>query len=73
MFGKTDPTGCFIPSKLELVRLAFPRRVYTQSHFDYIIEGMQELVARKEALRGLKLTYDPTLLRHFTARFEPLT
>lgn len=59
-------------SHMELVRLAFPRRVYTQSHFDYILEGMAELAARKADLRGMRITYEPPFLRHFTARFEPL-
>ncbi len=69
MFGKVVG-GTWQPPAMELVRLAFPRRVYTQSHFDYILEGMEELVRRKEAIRGLRLTYEPPFLRHFTARFE---
>lgn len=69
MFGKYD-NGQFIPAAMELVRLAFPRRVYTQSHFDYIIEGMTELVHRKNELKGMKLIYEPPFLRHFTARFD---
>ena len=72
MFGKKLPDGSFTPAAMELVRLAFPRRVYTQSHFDYIIEGMVDVVARKDSLRGLRIAYDPPFLRHFTARFEPL-
>jgi len=76
MFGHyTDPSKdpkSFVPSQMELVRLAFPRRVYTQSHFDYILEGMSEIVARKDSLKGMRLTYDPPFLRHFTARFEPI-
>jgi tryptophanase len=76
MFGHyTDPSHdpkSFVPSQMELVRLAFPRRVYTQSHFDYILEGMTEIVQRKESLQGMRLTYDPPFLRHFTARFEPI-
>jgi tyrosine phenol-lyase len=76
MFGKyastsRDPAG-FVPASMELVRLAFPRRVYTQSHFDYILEGMGELVAMKDALKGMRLVYEPPFLRHFTARFEPI-
>lgn len=71
MFGKYVNSD-FVPASMELVRLAFPRRVYTQSHFDYIIEGMGEIVARRNELRGLKLVYEPPFLRHFTARFEPL-
>ncbi len=69
MFGKFVG-GRFRPAPMELVRLAFPRRVYTQSHFDYILEGMEDVVRRRQALRGLRLTYDPPFLRHFTARFE---
>jgi tryptophanase len=57
-------------AKMELVRMAFPRRVYTQSHFDYILEGMEELVARKNELKGMKIVYEPPFLRHFTARFD---
>jgi tryptophanase len=71
MFGKHDG-GRFVPAAMELVRLAFPRRVYTQSHFDYVLEGMGEIAARKGELKGLKLTYDPPFLRHFTCRFQPL-
>lgn len=73
MFGKFDSTGGFTPAPMELVRLAFPRRVYTQSHFDYIVEGMKGIVEKKHTLRGLRLVYDPPFLRHFTARFEPLS
>jgi tyrosine phenol-lyase len=72
MFGKYGPNGEFLPATMELVRLAFPRRVYTQSHFDYVLEGMQEIVARKTELRGMKLIYDPPFLRHFTGRYAPL-
>ena len=71
MFGKMTPNG-FQPAAMELVRLAFPRRVYTQSHFDYILEGMEEIVQKKRELRGYKLTYDPPFLRHFTAQFAPV-
>lgn len=71
MFGKYENSN-FVPAAMELVRMAFPRRVYTQSHFDYIIEGMGEIVARKNELKGLKLVYEPQFLRHFTARFAPV-
>lgn len=71
MFGKTL-NGEFVPASMELVRMAFPRRVYTQSHFDYIIEGMGELVKMKAEFGGLKVVYEPPFLRHFTARFAPL-
>ncbi len=56
----------------ELLRLAIPRRVYTQSHIDYLVEAILEVNARKESLRGLRMTHEPPYLRHFTARFEPL-
>lgn len=72
MFGKRSADGSFTPAAMELVRLAFPRRVYTQSHFDYIVEGLSELVRDKARLRGYRITYDPPFLRHFTARYEPL-
>lgn len=71
MFGKTSD-GTFQPAPMELVRMAFPRRVYTQSHFDSILEGMGALAAEKERIRGLRLVHDPPFLRHFTARFEPV-
>lgn len=57
---------------MELVRLAFPRRVYTQAHFDYILEGIEEVVARKDRIGGLRIVEEPPLLRHFTARFAPV-
>jgi tryptophanase len=59
-------------AKMDLVRLAIPRRVYTQSHIDYVIEVILEVWSRKEQIRGLKLTYEAPFLRHFTARFERL-
>ena len=70
MFGK-HVDGVFRPAGMELVRLAFPRRVYTQSHFDYILEGMDALVRLKGEIRGLRMSFEPPFLRHFTARFEP--
>lgn len=73
MFAYPDPdSGEMIYPRLELVRLAIPRRTYTQSHFDYIVETMQRLAQKRETLRGYRITYAPPLLRHFTARFEPL-
>ena len=59
-------------ASMELVRLAFPRRVYTQSHFDYILEGFEELQARKEELRGYRIKEAPQFLRHFTVKFEKI-
>jgi tryptophanase len=71
MFGKRAG-GAFRPASLELVRLAVPRRVYTQSHVDRILEIAEEVVARAPRLRGMRMTYCPPYLPHFTARFEPI-
>lgn len=71
MFGR-QPDGTEIPAQLDLVRLAMPRRVYTQAHADYIIEVFETLAAKKEMLKGFKITKEPAALRHFTAKFEPL-
>ena len=71
MFGRTDPaTGETTRPPMELVRLAIPRRVYTQSHIDYVIEAMTELATTREQIRGLKIVEAPQVLRHFTAKFE---
>jgi tryptophanase len=71
MFSHPDPiSGEMIYPRLELVRLAIPRRVYTQSHLDYVADTLIEIAARREAVSGYHFTYAPRLLRHFTARFE---
>jgi tryptophanase len=57
---------------MELVRMAIPRRTYTQSHIDYVIEVVAEVVARAPRLRGYRIVSEPPQLRHFTARFEAL-
>ncbi len=73
MFAHSSPeTGVMVYPSLELVRLAIPRRVYTQAHLDYVVETLVKIAARKGDLRGYRFTYAPKLLRHFTARFEPL-
>lgn len=73
MFAHPDPeTGEMVYPQLELVRLAIPRRVYTQSHLDYVAEIFGKIAARKSELRGYRFTHAPELLRHFTARFEPV-
>lgn len=72
MFGHFDKAGNEIPSQLELVRLAFPRRVYTQSHFDYLIEVIKNVWKTKEEIPGYKITYQSKFLRHFTCHFEPV-
>ena len=71
MFGK-QPDGSEKPAAMELVRLAIPRRVYTQSHADYLIEVILEVAGRKQSLAGMRIVWEPKALRHFTARFEPL-
>jgi tryptophanase len=71
MFGRR-PDGSEVAAPMDLVRLAMPRRVYTQSHADYLIEVFEELRAHREQLRGLRISWQPERLRHFTARFEPL-
>lgn len=73
MFGKKDATGKFIAPPMELVRLAIPRRVYTQSHIDYVIESVNEVFQNRTKLKGLKIIFEAPMLRHFTARFEQLT
>jgi tryptophanase len=77
MFGKQAASGLVQGAdrsapRLELVRLAMPRRVYTQSHMDYVVEVCSELGARRDQLRGLRMVHEPPVLRHFTARFEEM-
>ncbi|MBL8589361.1 MAG: tryptophanase [Methylobacteriaceae bacterium] len=71
MFGR-QPDGTEKPAAMDLVRLAMPRRVYTQSHADYVIETFAEIVANKRQIAGMRITWEPPALRHFTARFAPL-
>lgn len=71
MFGR-HPDGSETPAAMDLVRLAIPRRTYTQSHADYIIEAFEELAATKEQLKGYRIAWEPSLMRHFTCKFEPL-
>ena len=59
-------------AKMDLVRLAIPRRVYTQSHIDYVVEVILEVWKRREKIQGLRIEYEAPFLRHFTARLEPL-
>jgi tryptophanase len=73
MLGKRDPaTGKEEPAAMELVRLALPRRVYTQSHVDYVVEVIGDVHAARADLRGLRIVQQAPVLRHFTARFAPL-
>ena len=70
MFGKRSG-GKPAPAKMELVRLAIPRRAYTQSHVDFLIEVMSDVAARAKSIRPLRLLEAPARLGHFTARLEP--
>ncbi len=72
MFGKYDKTGKLIPAPMELVRLAIPRRVYTQSHIEYVIETFEEILKTKSSVYGYKIIEEAAFLRHFTAKFEQL-
>jgi tryptophanase len=71
MFGRR-PDGSEHPAALDLVRLAIPRRTYTQSHIDYVIEVCAAVAARAGELGGYRIVDEPATLRHFTARFEPV-
>jgi tryptophanase len=71
MFGM-HPDGTETPGPMDLVRLAIPRRTYTQSHIDYVIEVVRWVAERASDLRGMRIVESPPALRHFTARFEPL-
>lgn len=72
-FAHPDPeTGEMQYPLMELVRLAIPRRMYTQAHMDFVIETLAHIAERRQSIRGYRIVYAPQLLRHFTAKFEPL-
>ena len=71
MFGTYDENKKLIPAPMELVRLAIPRRVYTQSHMEYVIEVFEKIWSDRKNAKGYKITKEPKFLRHFTAHFEP--
>jgi len=71
MFGR-QPDGTEQPAMMDLVRLAMPRRTYTQSHVDYVIEVFAELARIKDELREYEITQEPEMMRHFTCHFSPL-
>jgi tryptophanase len=71
MFGR-HPDGTEQPAAMDLVRLAIPRRTYTQSHIDYVIEVCAEVAGRAAQLPGYRIVEEAPTLRHFTARFEPI-
>jgi tryptophanase len=70
MFGKYNENGKLIPAQMELVRMAIPRRVYTQSHIDYVIETFEIIQKERRKSKGIKITWEPEFLRHFTANFD---
>jgi tyrosine phenol-lyase len=70
MFGRPDANGAEVAAPMDLLRLAIPRRVYTQSHIDYVVEVILEVWQRRAEIRGLELTYQAPVLRHFTARLR---
>ncbi|MCF8257607.1 MAG: tryptophanase [Flavobacteriales bacterium] len=72
MFGKYAEDGSLIPAQMELVRLAIPRRVYTQSHIEYVLETFAEIMRTRDNVRGYRIVKEPKFLRHFTAHFEAL-
>lgn len=72
MFGKYDVHGELIPAQMELVRLAIPRRVYTQSHIDYVAEVIIEVFQNRNKIKGLKIIEEAPMLRHFTAKLETI-
>ena len=69
---KHPETGAEMPSPMDLVRLAIPHRVYTQSHIDYVVEAILAVYERRESIGGYRIVSQPKFLRHFTARFEPV-
>ncbi len=74
MFGRHDPaTGEETYAQNELVRLAIPRRVYTQSHVDYVVEALGEIAAHRHEIPGVRIVEQPPALRHFSAAFAPVT
>jgi tryptophanase len=72
MFGKYNEQYELIPASMELVRLAIPRRVYTQSHIEYVIEVFEKIMANRDNVKGLKIVEEPEFLRHFTCKCERL-
>lgn len=70
MFGKYDEVGKLVPAQMELVRLAIPRRVYTQSHIDYVAEVIIEVYNNRQGIKGLVITEEAPMLRHFTAKLK---
>ena len=72
MFAHKDKSGKVVHPPLELVRLAIPRRVYTTAHMTYVAESIIKIFEQRKSLRGLRITYEAPMLRHFTARLEEI-
>ena len=72
MMGRRDESGAELPAEHELVRLAIPRRTYTQSHIEYVVEAITEVFKNRDSIRGMEVVEQPKALRHFSARFRPL-
>jgi tryptophanase len=72
MFGKYDENKNLVPAQMELVRLAIPRRVYTQSHIDYVSEVIIDVFKKRQEIKGLKIIEEAPMLRHFTAKLKPV-
>lgn len=70
--GNDPDTGVQLEADFEFTRLAVPRRVYTQSHLDVIADALVEIEKRKEEIKGYYITWEPSILRHFTAKLKPL-
>ena len=72
MFGHPNEDGTWTWPAMDLVRLAIPRRVYTQSHMDYVLEVAVQVVEKRDSLRGFRIVQEAPHLRHFTAKLKPL-
>ena len=72
MFGKYDAQGKLVPAQMELVRLAIPRRVYTQSHIDYVAEVIIDVYKNRSSINGLAIVEEAPMLRHFTVKMKPI-
>ena len=72
MMGNSPDTGEQIESEFEFTRLAVPRRVYTQSHLDVVAQALKAIQEKAESLTGYEITWEPPILRHFTARLKPI-
>jgi len=72
MFGRRDKKGNWMPAEMELVRLAIPRKVYTKTHFDYVIEVMAHIAKNKKEIKGLAVDWAPAALAHFSAKLREL-